>query len=91
MRKILYIIICLLCGFIMFVLIDNKLYDPIKKHGELTTLFKSIGTITKDSYEDLIGFSLNGEIFDIFRYKTSGVILDSLYPNYGESWDGKIF
>jgi len=82
------VIVAMICVLITGGIIASACYNPLKE-SELKSLFKSAKMCRKDKSDDLIKFSIHGESFDIFRYKTKDVILGEDYPEFNGRWDGE--
>ena len=88
LNRILMTITAMICILITGGIIASSCYNPLKE-SELKSLFKSAKMCRKDKSDDLIRFSIHGESFDIFRYKTKDVILGDDYPEFNGRWDGE--
>lgn len=60
--------------------IERVCYNPLKE-SDLENLFQSVESCRKDRSEDLIKMSVHGESYDVFRYRTKGVVLGEEMPS----------
>lgn len=68
--------------------IERVCYNPLKE-SDLGNLFQSVESCRKDKSEDLIKMSVHGESYDVFRYRTKGVVLGEECPRFDKLWHGK--
>ena len=69
--------------------IERVCYNPLKE-SDLGNLFQSVESCRKDKSEDLIKMSVHGESYDVFRYRTKGVVLGEECPRFDKLWHGKM-
>lgn len=69
--------------------IERVCYNPLKE-SDLGNLFQSVEFCRKDKSEDLIKMSVHGESYDVFRYRTKGVVLGEECPRFDKLLQGKV-
>jgi hypothetical protein len=86
--KILLGILFLIVAGVAFIIYEEVSFNPLEQK-DFQKLFKNFnGSFRKSCSKDFIGFSIHGEIFDMYRYKISGAVIDGDFPKITK-WENK--
>lgn len=85
-KKIVLTVLLSVLTLVCYVVVKELTYSPLTK-ANFNNLFPDYDNSAKKKCEvDLIGFSLHGELFDIFKYELNDMTIDSCYPSIKDNW-----
>jgi hypothetical protein len=88
MKKILLGVLFIVVIITSYLVYKELSFSPLDKH-DFQKLFKEYnGSFDKSCSKDFLGVSSNGELFEIYRYKINGGIINENFPKITE-WEGK--
>lgn len=88
MKKMFFSVLLILAIGVSYLVYNEYSFSPLKERDFQNLFMGNKVTFDKSCSKDFLGIGLHGELFEIYRYKMTGVIIDKSFPKITE-WEHK--